>query len=325
MFMGWSKKKHSIEECNKIAESKGGECLSKEYVENKQLLLWRCSCKYEWNASFFSINTMNSWCPKCAAIENGKKSRCSIEECKEYAKLKGGECLTKEYKNSTEKMKWKCGKCNNIWETSWGSINENHWCPKCAGVQRFTIDYCKEKAKELGLEYIPNIYVNADNKVPIKCVCGNIWHTSFNDIIRGHLCHECGKKRSKNTCLERYGVEYPMQDLVIGLRSSKGANNRYTKYHWKTGDKLICQGSYERDVVDYLNQEQINYKWQPRSFKTPLNSFYRPDFYDEDRDVWVEIKGWMREDAKVKWLWFKTLYPNAELWDDRKLKDMKIK
>jgi hypothetical protein len=32
----------------------------------------------------------------------------------------------------------------------------------------------------------------------------------------------------------------------------------------------------------------------------------------------------MREDAKEKWEWFHSNYPNSELWNESKLKEMKI-
>lgn len=44
----------------------------------------------------------------------------------------------------------------------------------------------------------------------------------------------------------------------------------------------------------------------------------------EEQNVWVEIKGWMRPTAQIKWDWFKTVYPTAELWDRKRLKNMGI-
>jgi hypothetical protein len=56
----------------------------------------------------------------------------------------------------------------------------------------------------------------------------------------------------------------------------------------------------------------------------PNGKTYRPDLYLIDQGVWIEIKGYFRKDAQEKWDWFKSQFPNAELWDKKKLKEMRI-
>jgi hypothetical protein len=83
-------------------------------------------------------------------------------------------------------------------------------------------------------------------------------------------------------------------------------------------------------VVDYLNINKIDFLWQPRTFVTSIlttkgaYSTYRPDMYLIDVGVWVEIKGYMRPHSQIKWDWFLTQFPNAELWNEPKLKMMGI-
>ena len=36
-------KKKSIEDCHKLAQSKGGKCLSTEYINNASILKWECA------------------------------------------------------------------------------------------------------------------------------------------------------------------------------------------------------------------------------------------------------------------------------------------
>jgi len=88
--------------------------------------------------------------------------------------------------------------------------------------------------------------------------------------------------------------------------------------------ELVCVGSYERRVVDYLNINEINFRWQSKTFMMPNGKTYRPDLYLFSTKKWIEIKGYMREDAKIKWDWFKKEHSNSELWDAPKLKEMKI-
>lgn len=131
-------------------------------------------------------------------------------------------------------------------------------------------------------------------------------------------------EKALNTNETRYGVRYATQNIEIALKAAKKSNNKHLRYHWKTGEEVICQAGWEPKVVGYLNDNKIDFKWQPQTFAMPNGKTYRPDFYLVDQNIWIEIKGWMRPEAKIKWDWFKTIYPTAELWDKAKLKEMSI-
>lgn len=128
----------------------------------------------------------------------------------------------------------------------------------------------------------------------------------------------------KKTNIKRYGVEICSQNKEIALKQAKSSNIHAIRKHWNTNQELVCVGSYEIKTVDYLNEKQMNYEWQPKIFVMPNGKTYRPDFYLIDSDVWVEIKGYMRKDAQEKWDWFKSENPTAELWDRKKLKEIGI-
>jgi len=123
-----------------------------------------------------------------------------------------------------------------------------------------------------------------------------------------------------------------VRDVVAGhghfLRgrsnAAKHQNMLYLLHHWKTKNKIVCVGSYEMAVVKYLNRNKINFIWQSKKFIMPDGRSYRPDFYLPSSRLWVEIKGYFRDDAKEKWNWFSTLCFNSELWDKDKLKELKI-
>jgi len=132
------------------------------------------------------------------------------------------------------------------------------------------------------------------------------------------------KDRYLRTVNQKYGVNNVQQDKDISLKSAKSSNHTYILYHWKTNEELVCRGSYEKKVVEYLNKNKINFLWQPQVFKTPFNSTYRPDLYLADENKWVEIKGFFRKDAQEKWDWFISHYSNSELWDKKKLENLNI-
>jgi len=127
-----------------------------------------------------------------------------------------------------------------------------------------------------------------------------------------------------NTCLKRYGVKNVLQSLDIALKTAKNSNNSYTLKHWFSNEEIICIASYEKKVVEHFNINHIDYNWQSQTFLMPNGKTYRPDCYLPDEDKWIEIKGYFRDDAKEKWNWFHKEYPNSELWDENKLKELKI-
>ena len=151
------------------------------------------------------------------------------------------------------------------------------------------------------------------------------WKANVSNVIgRGSSHPKREAEKIKRTCLERYGVDSPNKVPEISLRKAKSQTKSEIKIHWKTGKDLICQASYEPKVVDYLNNNKIDFLWQAQTFTMPNGKTYRPDLLLLEQNIWIEIKGFFRKDALEKWNWFKTQFPTAELWNEPKLKEMKI-
>ena len=127
-----------------------------------------------------------------------------------------------------------------------------------------------------------------------------------------------------NTNIAKYGVKSTMQYPEIATKNARAQSKSKILKHWKTNEELICIGSYERAVVKYLNKNKINFKWQSKTFNMPDGRTYRPDIYLYSTKKWIEIKGYFRNDALEKWEWFRSVKPNSELWNKKKLMEMKI-
>ena len=136
---------------------------------------------------------------------------------------------------------------------------------------------------------------------------------------------QCQGKRIK-TNVERYGCPHPSQNSEVHEKQTKSNHITTIKYHWLTGQQLKCTASYEGAVVDYLNNNKINYIWQPKPpFVLSNDKRYFIDLYIIDMDMWVEIKGYMRPHSLLKWTEFhETIHQNSELWDKKKLEEMQI-
>lgn len=49
----------------KLAESRNGKCISKEYINSQTKLVWECELGHQWKAKPNNIKSSNSWCPHC--------------------------------------------------------------------------------------------------------------------------------------------------------------------------------------------------------------------------------------------------------------------
>ena len=120
-----SNKPLTIEEMQKIAEERGGKCLSKKYKNYNTLLKWQCSKGHIWKAKPGNVK-LKTWCPTCGGSE-----KLSLTKIKKYAVKKNGKCLSKTYEIITKKLKWECAEGHIWYATAASIIHRNSWCPKC--------------------------------------------------------------------------------------------------------------------------------------------------------------------------------------------------
>ncbi|TKI56352.1 hypothetical protein E8L90_13260 [Brevibacillus antibioticus] len=59
-----------------VARSRGGKCLSNDYLDAHTLLKWQCIDGHVWEAKPNSIISSSSWCPKCKNYINISEERC---------------------------------------------------------------------------------------------------------------------------------------------------------------------------------------------------------------------------------------------------------
>ena len=143
---------------------------------------------------------------------------------------------------------------------------------------------------------------------------GNWWATP-NNVIEKVSSHPDGsKKRSIATSLKKYGTANPMQNINVFKKASRSRWKTVTLFHWKTNDEVICMSSFEYAIVNYLNNNKIDYSWQ---IKTILSNgmVYFIDLYLKEDDKFIEIKGYFfSEKSKLKWELFHRERKNSEIW-----------
>ena len=210
-------------------------------------------------------------------------------------------------------------------------------------VWKNTIETCHSHASFHGGKCLSSHYINTKTKYEWECSCGNIWFASL-PTTRDRWCPKCAKiarslsklkkygdpnynnrAKSEQTCLTKYGSKSNMGSREVALKNAKASNNSYTLYHWKTGEEIICRGSYEKNSIAYLNSNQINFIWQV-PFLLSNGLTYIIDFLDITRNTYVEIKGWWRDDARAKYELWKQDNPELviEVWDKPYLTNLDI-
>ncbi|MBU4445862.1 hypothetical protein KJ656_12420 [bacterium] len=188
--------KSNIEKMQKIAKERGGECLSKEYINNATKLKWRCSENHIWETTPIIVKR-GSWCPQCGRKKLAEAQKLSIEDMQIIAKERGGKCLSKEYVNSHTKLKWQCSK-KHVWEAKPVDIKQGSWCPECAGNIKLSIEKMQKLAKERGGKCLSEKYINARTKLKWQCSEGHIWEAIPYSIKAGTWCPECAKNSKRN-------------------------------------------------------------------------------------------------------------------------------
>jgi len=183
--------KKMLEEVRQIAKSRGGQCLSKKYINSKDKLRFKCAEGHLWSASANSIKR-NNWCKKCSDKRIGLESRSTIQEMKKIAKSRGGKCLSKEYVDAHTILRWECAK-GHCWEAKPNTIKNGHWCLECAGCKKNTIEEMQEIAKSRGGKCLSKKYVGAHSDLRWECSKGHRWKARPSNVKNGKKtwCPKC--------------------------------------------------------------------------------------------------------------------------------------
>ena len=127
--------KYTIEHFQEKARAHGGECLSTEYNGITGRLKWRCKEGHEWDAPAKAIQD-GRWCGKCGRKTTAKKiSKYDLQSMREFARNRGGECLSTEYDGLKTLLKWRCVE-GHEWESKAANIVAGRWCRRCGQINR---------------------------------------------------------------------------------------------------------------------------------------------------------------------------------------------
>ena len=128
-----------------------------------------------------------TWCPNCAG-----NARQTLETAKAVAELRGGRCLSLEFKSCRTKLEWQCG-FGHTWMAALTSLKDSQtWCPTCAGKQPLGLDFANELATQRGGMCLSMNYVNSLLPMLWRCRLVHEWTTSLSSLKHsGTWCPAC--------------------------------------------------------------------------------------------------------------------------------------
>jgi hypothetical protein len=118
--------KHTLEEMQKIAERKGGKCLSSGY--NPYIMKWQCSNGHIWECAS-DVIIKGVWCQLCHHFIRGQKY--TFLDMHKLAEKYNGKCLSIEFVSAGKKMLWECENGHQFETCPSYIIFSKRWCRQC--------------------------------------------------------------------------------------------------------------------------------------------------------------------------------------------------
>jgi hypothetical protein len=194
-------RKYDIDFIKNEFAKEGYELLSTEYKNSNQKLDYICPNGHTYKSSW------RDWlrghrCAVCAGNAKYNISMIRVSFEKERYDL-----LSKEYKNSTQKLDYVCpkGHKHRISLRDW---NRGHRCPYCAGRPIITIEEVTESFEKEGYTLLTKEYVNVGQKLYYICPEGHKYYTNWRKWnSHGYRCPYCHGNAKKTIDVVRNDVE----------------------------------------------------------------------------------------------------------------------
>ncbi|MCU7667489.1 hypothetical protein [Bacillus thuringiensis] len=232
---GPNSKKWTIESLQKLAESRGGNMLSSEYIDQYLHLIWECEHGHQWNAALNDVRN-GSWCPLCRKV--------SLEQVQEAAAVHNGKCLTTSWKNVRDKLLWECENGHQFTKL-YNEVKSGFWCQECKRDEYFR--NAQRKAIEFGGKCLSEKYEHSDVKLRWECEHGHTWESRYHSVMSGHWCYVCSRKNAKRR--ENMKPRFTIQDMnqvaakYDGKCLSEEYHNAREKLKWQCAHGHVFERS----------------------------------------------------------------------------------
>ena len=182
----------------------------------------------------------------------------NIKDMQSIAQNRDGKCLSTSYINQNSKLKWECGECGNIWDTTYASISIGGWCPECGKERsrrskiKYTIQDMRDIANDHGGKCLSEKYISSSHKLSWQCKSGHVWDALPYGVIHGSWCKICAFKNSGKS--QRLSIRWFKE--YAEKRDGKCLTNEYNNawslltfqcskgHQWTTDARNIRRGSW---------------------------------------------------------------------------------
>ncbi len=181
-----------------VASSRGGRCLSTEYVNADTRLLWACGAGHRWTATPASIKS-GHWCSACA-----HNQRLELKALQQLARERGGKCLSTTYINNRYSLLWEC-KRRHRWKAAPANVKggkgkRGTWCLKCYNLRRRfgtkdSVERMSQLARGRGGLCLSSEYINSKTKLLWQCEKGHCWSAVPVSVKQGSWCPVCARNQ----------------------------------------------------------------------------------------------------------------------------------
>jgi len=187
---------------------------------------------------------------------------------------------------------------NGIWTT------KNH-CPICRKEILPSSKMCRSCSTKNQLKINNHLAIyNLDRKGKNHPMFGrtlsDLTKQKISNKHKNKVLTEAHKKKiSKKMKGTRKGKDNPMFNKVT--TSKRGNYNG-----------IYMRSSWEIAYAKYLDKNNIKWQYEPEHFEIE-DTCYTPDFYLPKQDLYIEIKGWWRDNAKKRFELFKQIYSEKKI------------
>lgn len=255
------KKKLTINEIQKTAESRGGICLSTIYSNNETKLDFQCGKGHFFKMDASHLNR-GHWCSECAG------QIVTLKDIQKLAENKKGVCISTEYINSKEKMKFKCEN-GHYFLTSKNQIQQGEWCPECNGNKKLTIDEMQEIAQSKKGKCLSKNYFNNSTNLKFECEKGHQFEATPSNIKHhDSWCPFCAKnaplniEKMKQKALENEGqcvsTEYKNNSTPLHFKCANGHDFYSKPMNIAAGTWCPECNSSKKGTIEEMQQLAIN-------------------------------------------------------------------
>ena len=245
----------------------------------------------------------------------------TCKEEKELTEYRGNRRTCKKCENKRQKPKfpYSCVSCSREYLSTKGSEKRRKHKSTCSSC---SIKRCW-KDKKYRQNHLDSLRKGHNTPEAKKAHSEASKRNFADEAFRQEAMERLNKPEVREKAVAKIR-EFWKDETRFKLALKKMYKTRCRKVECSRGVVDVKSGYEERTI---LLLDLLGKKWdyEPRSFYlTELGKVYIPDFFVEEDNLWIEVKGYWYKDAKEKWDAWKKEYPelNVMLIDKKTLQEL---